>query len=113
MVQLWIINDEFITNYNENVRYDDSCVDGRIDEALVIFNAFPRDGSLTFEEMRQTFVANIQQSQSDGLSKEEACATKLKDIKAFGLPFLRNNFDLYSHSCKKTCNFCKATCGDM
>ena len=36
----WIVNDEFITNYDETIRYDDSCVDGCIDEALIIVNAY-------------------------------------------------------------------------
>ena len=106
----WVVNDEFITNYNETIRYDDSCKDGCIDEALVIFNAFPNDGSLTREEMCQQFVANLQNTM--GSTKEEACAMKLKDIPALRLPFLPNRFDLYSYSCKNTCNFCKATCGD-
>ncbi len=108
----WIINDEFIINYNENVRYDDSCVDGCFDEASVLHNVFPSDGSMTFEETCQAFVASDQEA--SGLSKEDAYATKLKDITAFGLPFLPNKYDLYAFSCKKTCNFLQGiTCGDM
>jgi len=105
----WVINDEFITDYDSTLRYDASCQDGCSDEAQVIVNAFPP--TLTLEEMCQQFVAGIQAK--TGLSKEDTCAMKLKDIEAFGLPFLPATFDLYSYSCKKTCNFCKPTCGDI
>ena len=106
----WMINDERITNYYETVRYDVSCTDGCVDDALIITNIFPGDSPLTLQERCENFVAALQESKS--LTKKEACAMQLKDIPALGFPFLPSKFDLYSYACKKTCNFCKATCGD-
>mmetsp|Transcript_3195 Transcript_3195/g.4495 ORF Transcript_3195/g.4495 Transcript_3195/m.4495 type:complete len:823 (-) Transcript_3195:159-2627(-) len=106
----WVINDEFITNYDETIRYDDSCVDGCVDEALIILNDY-RGIDITLEEMCQDFVGKLQNS--NNISKEEACAYQLKDIPALGFPFLPSQFDLFSYSCKKTCGFCSNTCGDI
>jgi len=106
----WVINDEFITNYDETIRYDDSCADGCIDEAKIILIAY-NGIDITPEEMCQDFVEKLQNSNS--ITKEEACAYKLKDIPSFGLPFLPSYYDLFSYSCKKTCGFCRNTCGDI
>lgn len=105
----WIINDEYITNYDEILRNESSCVEGCFDEALIITAAFP--DTMTLEEKCQAFVASLQQS--TGKSKEEVCRTRLKDVPALNLPFLPDRFDLYWYSCKKTCNFCKNTCGPL
>lgn len=102
----WIINDDKITNFDKTVRYDDSCRDGCLDEALVITSAFPPTMSL--EQQCQAFVGNIMQSQNKTLG--EACKLKLKDVIPT-LPFLPSYFDIFSYSCRKTCNFCRSTCG--
>ena len=103
----WIINDEFITSYDETIRYDESCREGCIDEALIIGNAFIGT-NMTLEEKCQAFVANLQNSTKQ--SKKDACAMRLRDIPGFGA-WLPDRFDLFGYACKKTCNFCKTTCG--
>ena len=79
----WMINDERITNYYETVRYDVSCTDGCVDDALIITNIFPGDSPLTLQERCENFVAALQESKSL-VTKKEACAMQLKDIPALG-----------------------------
>lgn len=105
----WVINDDFITNFDEVLRYDDSCSEGCQDEALLIRRLYANT-NLTFEGMCQQFVADAQAS--SGQSNEEVCGMRLREIPSLGAPFLPYNKDLRGHSCKKTCNYCKTTCGD-
>jgi len=102
----WVMDDEDWTNFDERIRFDDSCEEACTDDAQVIKFSFP---GWTTTEVCEFFINSIT---SSGATKEQACATRLKDIPSVGLPWIPDRFVFFSHVCRKTCGYCTNVCGE-
>jgi hypothetical protein len=103
----WLVNDRYLTKYDEFIRYDDSCVEGCFDLAAIIKFGQPPELTNT-----QICVATINQIMgATGLSKEGVCSSRVKDYPQLQVPFLPDDRTFYNWVCRKTCGFCDSTCG--
>jgi len=102
----WIINDDYMTNFNETLKYDESCVEYCKDNANLIGDGFPPNFSES--EICNAVMNKIQQEYSK--TKEEACKTPYNELDGFP-SWLTDTYTGYSYSCRLTCGYCSPVCG--